>query len=200
VIRSLRVLATLVAIAAVEPLHAQSFPTDRGVWQVGGSASAHRTALSGPNIVPTHITSITVAPRVSYFMLPGLTLGATVPLRYTSSDAGHATGYGFGPEVTYYFGHGKRSFYPFVGLSALWEQAHGILAISLDSTGQSTSDNHSRSYMARGGVAAMLARNVAVTGELYYADDHSEQTNFGNTYQLTHSEYGVQFGIALFLY
>jgi hypothetical protein len=174
---------------------AQSFAVDRGVWQIGGSASF--SSSGGDSGERT--TALSLAPRLGFFVFPGLALGAMLPLHYVSESLGHSTGYGVGPELTYYFGRGSRRLYPYVGVSALLQWTTQKYSYPDDPTTR-TSTFRGQVYEANAGAAALLARNVAVTGEAFYEDRHDRYSSTGSTSRVARDSYGVRFGVTVFVY
>ncbi len=162
---------------------AQSFAVDRGSWLVGGTAGFNSIGYSGQS---GRETLIFLYPAVQYFVTPGLALGGTLTLYRDGIGGGqHVVGYGGGPAVTYYFGRGHRSFYPYVGASA-------SLVRSRATGGSSSSE---RNLGAHGGLLFMLARNVGVDAGLYYDRYYGSASPFNDQ-----SVYGLQIGVAAFVF
>ena len=171
----------LVASAA----SAQQYATDRGSWQIAGSASF--TSTGTDNDDDDRATSITVSPRVRYFFIPGLAVGADATIGHTSSGEFEVTTLGIGPSVTYYFG-GNARLQPYANVHASFSTTH--ISAPLDA------DGDGRSYGAAAGLLAMLSSAVGVTSELFYRIDKTEVENIsGET-----NTFGLAIGIAAFIF
>jgi hypothetical protein len=102
-----------------------------------------------------------------------------------------------GPGLSYYF-TGKRSrLYPYVSLRSLWVRAE--FEPSDDAPFLEPSDDTDWVWTVAGGAAVFLARNAAVTGELFYSQarfilDGAQRSENSSV------QYGLQFGIRVFLY
>jgi len=162
---------------------------DRGVWTVGGSASFTHSAFG----IDNSATSISLFPSVGYFFLPGFLVAAT--LRYAHSSGSDytstSTGFGAGPRLAYYFGSGSVKLHPYLAAAAF------IGSERQEFMGLTTSAGVS-SWRGAGGIAFLLARNVAVTGEAFYEQAHHGVPD-GVPSQTTDS-FGLSFGLSLFLY
>ena len=178
----------IVLDAAAAP--AQSYATDRGVWQAGGVVRfSHQHGSGGL----ASITTLAVDPEIAYFVAPGLAVGAATPLLYSWLSGGHAVSYGAGPTATYYFGSGIRTLYPYVGASV------ALLRNRLYASGNAVTTDNQWSWEARAGAVRLVARNAGITGEVYYRHLHETSTTTG-TRRLALDEYGLRFGLGLFLY
>jgi len=98
------VAALVFAVALPVTAAAQTHALDRGSFLVGGGASFTRAGgeINGESVDPT--TQLFFAPRLMYFLRPGLALGGEATVMRSKSDDGTATSYGIGPAVAYYFG------------------------------------------------------------------------------------------------
>ena len=165
---------------------AQQHATDRGSWQIAGSASFTSTGSDDED--SDRSTSITVNPRVRYFIIPGLALGLDATLGHSSSGNFEVTALGIGPSVTYYFG-GPARVLPYVNLNASFTttDVNGPL-VDTDASG--------RSFGAAGGILAMLSSAVGVTSELFYRIDKADVETFSNDT----NTFGLAVGIAAFIF
>ena len=188
---------TMVALGvlAIAPLvssaSAQSYAMDRGVWTVGGSASVTHSAFG----VNNGSTAISLFPSVGYFVLPGFVVAATLQYVHSSGNgySSSSTGFGAGPRLAYYFGNGSASFHPYVAAAALiGSDSQRLLG---------TTGSHGWwSWRGAGGIAFLLARNVAVTGEAFYGQVHYDVSGAGESLSQTSASFGLSFGLSLFLY
>ena len=163
---------------------------DRGVWTVGGTASVAHSSTSG---LDNGSTAISLRPSVGYFFLPGFVVGATLQYAHSSGSGSTWTGFGAGPSLAYYFGKGSLSFHPYVTAAALFGSD------SQEFMG-STSSRGWWSWRGAGGIAFLLARNVAVTGEAFYGQVHYDVSGAGESLSQTSASFGLSFGLSLFLY
>ena len=133
---------------------------DQGVRQLSGSASFTHTHHGGDPA--GNSTDIRLNPRVGYFVAPGFALTGNLRLSHTSFNGSTVTSYGVGPGVAYYFKRGPAAIHPFLAAGVLYMHDRG----SYQGTPHTRTISHGT---VRVGFAALLARNVAVTGELYYS-------------------------------
>ena len=190
----------LLFLVLPEVAQAQSYPVDRGSWIVGGSASF--TSQGGGDADRT--TSVMLNPSAQFFVLPGLAVGGTLSFFYTSDDLFTTTGLGIGSAVSYYFGRGERTVYPFVSASL------SINDLSFKADGDQVGSNIDVSttgttFDISGGVALMVAKNVGLTGEIFYlqqnlreTDNQGIETLFGTNLDI--DMFGLRFGIAAFVF
>lgn len=196
----LRMLASVFALLLlpVGAVTAQSFAVDRGAWQLGGSASYSSSRAASDT---ARTTAIYLSPQVGYFVRRGVLVGAVIPFSRYASPGSVATTYGIGPQVGYYFGSRARTFYPFLSARATLQWTRATFGTSFDSLGGGEEITYrTQAYEASGGVAAMLSRDVALTGEAYYASFHyrtQPSWTEGNTG--TSNAFGARFGLSVFL-
>ncbi len=179
--RYLLLLAALPILATTA--RAQTFALDRGSWLVGGTAGFNSQKSSGAD---SRTTFIFLDPDAQYFVAPGLALGGSLRLARSGSGSSHVSWLGAGPAVTYYFGRAPRPLHPYVGGSALLLRAQA--------TGGPA--NTGTQLGVQAGLLLMLARNVGLDTGIYY--DRSR--NRANDYSSDMSVYGLQLGIAAFLF
>jgi len=190
----------LLLLVLPEAARAQTYPVDRGSWIVGGSASF--TSQGGDDADRT--TSVMLNPSAQFFVLPGLAVGGTLSFSYTSDDLFSTTGLGIGSAVSYYFGRGERTVYPFVSASL------SIRDFSFKADGDQVGSNIDVSitgttFDLSGGVALMVAKNVGLTGEIFYLQQNLRETDNGGSETLIGTDldidrFGLRFGIAAFVF
>ena len=190
----------LLLLVLPEATQAQTYAVDQGSWIVGGNASL--TSQGGDDADRT--TSVLLNPSAQFFVLPGLAVGGTLSLSYTSDDLFSITSLGIGSAVSYYFGRGERTVYPFVSASV------SISDVSLKSDGDAGSSTidlttTGTTFDLSGGVALMVAKNVGLTGEIFYLQqniretgDEGSETLFGNGLDI--DMFGLRLGIAAFVF
>jgi len=186
----------VLAIAPVVPsAYAQSYAMDRGAWTVGGTASvAHFNLLGSEN----GSTAISLFPSVGYFVLPGVVVAATLQYVHSTGNgySSASTGFGAGPRLAYYFGKGSATFHPYVAAAALV----GSDSPGFTGSNGSNGSNGWWSWRGAGGIAFLLARNVAVTGEAFYGQIHYDLPDVIPSSSRTTDSFGLSFGLSLFLY
>jgi len=153
---------------------AQSYPVDRGSWIVGGSASL-TSRSTGFN--DERQTSLLINPEAQYFVIPNLAVGGSAGIFFFSFDDDSETSVFLGPAVSYYIGGPNRRLYPFVS---------GTVRFDVEEF------TDSATLLLEGGGAYMVARNVALTGTLFYnaqLEDMGDQNSFG-----------LRFGVSAFVF
>ena len=169
-------------------LSAQAYATDKGVIVLGGSAEISRFRDIGND---AHTTLIDLNPKVGYFVLPGLLLAANLQYGHISAEDGSSSFYGVGPSLTYYLRHRATAINPYLAARTLYQHQ----GFHPDDFPDAESDSFS--WLGSVGVAVFVARNVALTGEVFYTHTHvtvdvgaGDQSNSAETF-------GTQFGIAV---
>ena len=187
---------TLLAGAAILclpiPASAQTYAMDRGVWVVGGSASVSHFDASG---FDGGSTGISIYPDVGYFFVPGLLVLANVEYAH-SSGGGTSTRYGAGPGLTYYFIKGPAKVHPYLAASVFF----GHTQFEVPAASYMNYSESYNSWYTSGGGALLLARNVAVTGEAYYGQVHYGTGGVVGAASSTTMQYGIRFGLAVYIY
>jgi hypothetical protein len=185
------VLLASILVGWTVPCQAQNYATDRGVWLIGGTARITNFRDIG-NDASTFVLDLN--PRVGYFVVPGLALTANLEYGHFSQDDAAVSTYGIGPGVTYYFRHRGATLNPFLSGRTLYIHRH------VDADNVTAATNDSFTWLVAGGAALFLARNVAVTGEVFYSHDHFSN-DFGDFSQSNDSEeYGTQFGVSVHVF
>lgn len=184
--RYLVVLALFVGLAS--PALAQEYAIDKGSWVLDGTISF--TSSGGElneNAQGDRLNSASLAPSVLYFVAPGLALGGTLDVGYSSQGDFSATTIGIGPEIAYFFGAPESSVYPFV--------ASRVGYFSLSTEGF---DASGITFGFGAGVSAMLSPSVALIIQGTYnvrnvSVDQLNETFSGN-------QFGLSMGVAAFLF
>lgn len=176
------------AMLAAAALSAQTYEMDRGVWVAGGSASfSHLDRATGGGT-----TTWQLYPRIGYFVIPGLVVDLSINYAHTSDPGVSSTSYGAGPGLAYYFLRRPSKLHPYVAATASWGRTEWDAA---DPAVVLTSQTYS-AWFGSAGLALMVARNVAVTGDFYFGEVHADVL----AGQDKTTRYGVRFGISVFLY
>lgn len=151
---------------------AQSYATDRGSFVLGGAVNVSSENVPAVGEEDGRYTSILVNPRVEYFVSSGLAIGGTANLWHTRFDGDGETAYGVGPRVSYFFGRGERTLYPYLSTETSYAAFRG-------------GDRGSLSYAGSAGLLYMLTRAVGLNSAVFYqvqtwtgddADDPSVHT------------------------
>ena len=187
------------ALLLPEAAQAQTYPVDRGSWIVGGAAGLTSSSAGDDD---GRSTSIFLNPNAQYFVRSGLAVGGNVTLSYSSQDNFSSTSVGVGPAVSFYFGSGARSVYPFVSAGT------GIASstISIDETiGGIDFDRTTTSYSfdVAGGAVFMVAKNVGVTGAVFYREQHfnlDADSDAVEDEDFDTNSFGFRFGLRLFAF
>lgn len=118
----LRLAATLISLLlAAPPLAGQYSPVHRGSIQLAGTAQFSHFRDIGNDAGDTFFE---IAPRISYFVVPGLAINANLRYQHATSDAGSFSGWGIGPGLTYYLSGLSQRLYPFVSGRTLFTRQH----------------------------------------------------------------------------
>jgi hypothetical protein len=186
-------LAFLLVLCSRNPTaaNAQGHAVDRGVWQLGGSA--YVTGYSDSRVGDDGVV-LGLTPFAGYFIIPGLAVTGNLWASYTSTDDYHVSTIGLGPGLTYYFDHHPKRLHPLVSARFSWARTR----IDRDQGSSPSSDTYR--WAATGGAVYLLARNVGLTGEVFYSHTYFTTDIFGADKNTGREEYGTQFGIAVFLY
>lgn len=171
---------------------AQDYPVDEGSYLIGGSISF--TSQGGDLYAGAddeRVNTFLINPNFHYFIVPNLAIGAEVLINRASQGDVSQTTFGIGPSVSYFFGGPESSIYPFVTAGPIYSR----IAIDFGEESRSASGFGGR---FSGGIASMLTRNVALTGEVFYLFESlkledAEESLSGNTF-------GIQFGVTAFIF
>jgi hypothetical protein len=179
--------AALVALCLVpSTTPAQSYPTDRGSWIVGGHVSfASQRGRQAGMTEPTE-TVLEIMPNVQYFVVPGLAVGVEGALARARAGDTTVSLYGGGPALTYYFGRDARAWHPYLGTTAQM----GWLKSTYEG------DSTLTTIGAMGGVLLMLGPGVGLDTRLFHDWQSSrDPTTSGGRW----TTMGLAVGIAAFL-
>jgi hypothetical protein len=202
---SLAVVLPLVlglALASAPRAEAQTYAIDRGSWLLGGTARITGNRSTGDESASFLID---VNPRVGYFVVPHLAVHANLQFQRIGYDGGRSHQWGVGPGLTYYFGGRDSRVHPFVTGRTLrqWQRASNDVA-SLEPRAKGWS------WLGGAGAAWLVAKNVGITGELFYQWNESTTEyvridpvtgGFGPVESRFESEqYGLQVGVSVFAF
>ncbi len=144
----------LTALLLAPSALAQSYPIDQGSYLLGGTASF--TSQGDDDDDGERLTTFELSPSFSYFVTPGLAVGAE--MFYISNEflGRSSTSTGIGPQLAYFFGGPSSKSYPFVAAGV----SYTSMKFSTTYSGFSAD--------LSGGMVFMVARNVGLTAEAFY--------------------------------
>ena len=158
-------------------------PVDKGSISLGGAACF--ASAGGELHGDDRMTTIALNPSVLYFVVGGLAIGGEVRFTRMSSGDESDTSWGVGPKLAYFFFGGTDSpVHPFVAASYDYSRAVDWYTAS--------------EITCAAGAAFMVARNVALTGEAFYAIESSRAD--GADASLDGDVFGLRLGIATFIF
>lgn len=164
--------AFLIAAALAPSASAQDYAIDRGSMIIGGTASLTSQSSSFSD---DRRWDLRIQPSTQYFVTPNFAVGGSLLFQAAGDDDNSNVFAGAGPAFSYYFGGEDRSVYPYVSTSALVVGG----------------DQELYRGDASAGVAWMVSRNVALTGEGFLQADLEETSN---------NIFGLRFGVRAFLW
>ena len=175
------------------------YATDSGSFIVGGSVIF--TSFGGDNS-QERVTLVSVNPILQYFVAPHLAVGGAFDVRHVSgsdlANRASTTTLGLGPRFGYYFGNSGWRVCPFLA-GTVFVSRFIIHELSVPQLG--TLDPPDRTIVdvqPSGGAAFMIAKNVAITGEVFYRLNFTEFE--GESDAVDANEFGLRFGVAAFVY
>lgn len=168
-------LLLLLILSSTQLFAQKKFAVDKSSFIIGGSAGFSSTGGGGGD----RLTRITVTPSLSFFVVQNLAIGGNGSFRRISVSEFSSTVVGIGPSIAYYFGGMNSKSYPFLSSSFLYgKQLDGPSRIDLRFSS---------------GVAFMIAKNVAITGEAFFLLLINEADDDGNSF-------GIEIGISTFVF
>ena len=195
--KKLVLLGCALVVLLPEATQAQTYPVDRGSWIVGGSTGL----ISNSDDDDERATSVFLNPSAQFFVLPGLAAGGTISLNYTSQDDFSVTNIGVGPALSYYFGRGTRNVHPFISTSLTYSRLRFNGADSRFRDLENT--RTSVTFDVAGGVVLMVAKNVGVSGEVFYQEE-SINLDSGNEFtqdtDIDTDAFGFRIGVRIFAF
>jgi hypothetical protein len=177
-----------IIVTAASAVQAQSYATDRGSFILGGSTglSSHRSVQQYDGQRHDYrFTYVYMAPRVQYFVRPGLALGGSLDLAHSRNRDDSATSYGVGPAIAFFFGEGERTLYPYVSAQTSYLRVSGR-------------DTRQLGYGLAGGMLYMLTRTVGLDGSLFFRG--SSVTGLEEDQRVRDSVFGLAVGFSAFAF
>ncbi len=189
-----RTLYLLAALVLAPTALAQSYAIDKSSYVFGGTA---RFASQGTTISfddfgeedSDRLTEIAYSVSFGYFVVPGLALGADSQYQRFSQDGVSQTSTSVGPNLSYYFGTAASKAYPFV------TGAVGFSTLRIQNRESEGSSNGFR-FGAAGGLSYLIARNVALTGAVFYQNESFSDDGAS----ITNDAFGFQGGVTAFIF
>lgn len=165
-------VVTLFASAYAPSASAQDYAIDRGSMIVGGTGSltSESSSFSGDRR-----WDLRIQPSTQYFVTPNVAVGGSLLFQAAGIGDDSNVFVGAGPAFSYYFGGQDRSVYPYVSTAALLVGG----------------DQELYRGNASAGVAWMVSRNVALTGEGFLEADLEDTSN---------NIFGLRFGVRVFVW
>lgn len=179
--KSIMVIVTVALLLPVCCFAQAQYAIDQGSFIVGGSAEVSGTKYGSIFDAGSDTSIISFYPSLLYFVVPNLAIGGAG--FYGSEDNGMTTSssFGIGPAIAYYFGDQTSKIYPFIGASWIFF----------------SDDNHNWYLIqANGGVAIMIAQNVAITCEAFYQAETMDTDLSGDM----SNTIGLRAGISAFVF
>ncbi|HDS01412.1 MAG TPA: hypothetical protein ENO22_12605 [candidate division Zixibacteria bacterium] len=169
------------------PLAAQddgrpSYAVDRGSILAGGSAGF--VSVGGDARADERISIFTFNPAVLYFAIPNVGVGGQLMFKRESTEGDTKTFYGAGPTAAYFFGGEKSVVFPFLSMSFIY--------------GKKTDEYTETVLRFTGGTTYMLARNVGMTGEIFYLIENFDMES--SDVSVSGNTFGVAFGLSAFIF
>lgn len=190
----IRIVGILFALLIAPSVLAQGYPTDKGSYLLGGTVSFTSQGgdlfASGFDGDSDRLTAFTVNPSFGYFVTPGIAIGGDVQFQKATQGDFSTTTVGIGPTLAYYFGGPGSASYPFIAGTV------GYSSLSFDSGDFGSDSINGYQFGVTGGLSYMIARNVALTGALFYQN----QTFSDNGESASGNMIGIQGGVTAFIF
>ena len=189
-----RLLFVLASLLFAPGVFAQSYPIDKGSSLLGGtiSFSSQGGDLFTGDGDNDRLTSVSVNPTFGYFVTPGLALGGDVQFQKDSQGDFSSTSIGIGPSIAYYFGQPATRTFPFISATV----GYTYTSLSYDSGVFGSQGINGYQFGVSGGLSHMIARNVALTGALFYQN----QTFTEDGESASGDAYGFRGGVTAFIF
>jgi len=161
-ILSLTIFSLLVLIPAIQAENSKpQSPIDKGSINLGGSFSLDSSGGDLYEIDGDRQTMTMFTPGFRYFIKDGIAVGGDIMYLRIGQGDDSMTTLGIGPAAAYFFKTKSDKFYPYVGLGLLYSN-YSIEAGTWDSSASGFD------FRFGAGLAYMLGKNLALTGELRY--------------------------------
>ena len=160
-----------------------SYPVDKGNYVLGGSASF--SSLGGEELRGEDRAFVFIFnPVFLYFVAPNISLGGTITYQSVSQGDYSDSIIGLGPSAVYFFGDENSTTYPFLGVSYIYT---------------SDEDSYTKNDIRlMGGAAFMVAKNVAITGDVFYLIESYTREDADDS--LSGNTLGIEFGVSAFIF
>lgn len=185
-------------------VQSQQSPIQKGSIQVGGTASFTHERDIGNDF---GWTSLELSPRIGYFIAPRLAVSGNLRFQriwYDDQETikdQRALTWGIGPGLTYYVPTRFHRLYPFASARTLFLRSR--LHSTLTSSGtpiRSSARSTNNVWLVSGGALYMVGKHVGITTELFYEHEYFT-SQYGPATSGNSSEmYGLQWGIAAFIF
>jgi hypothetical protein len=182
----------LLALLLVPNASAQEYAIDKGSFLLGGtvgfsSQGSESSAFEGDE---DRIAQALINTSFRYFVAPGFALGVNALVSSTTQGDVTVSDATVGPSLSLYFGQPTSIVYPFISGTV----GFSTLSVEVDDVG---SDSVNGALLGlEGGISYMIARNVALTGSLYY-----QRQGFSDSGEsVTNDVFGFQGGVTAFIF
>jgi hypothetical protein len=160
---------------------------------LGGSARVSRFRDIG-NDIKTFVVDL--EPRIGFFFASHWLVNASATLTYTTSKTSRTTQFGAGPGVAYYMGGNRTRVHPYAQARLLLlRTVSEVKTVNIPRLVE-----RSVGWSAAAGAVLMIARNAGVTGELFYMRTGIARDFSGGVTSNSAEEYGVRFGVSVFVF
>lgn len=188
-------LLILFALLLVPSAFAQEYAIDKGSYLLGGTArfSSQGTTIEVDGFGEQdsdRLTEIAYNVSFGYFVASGLALGIDSQYERLSQGDVSQTITSVGPSLSYFFGQPTSTLYPFLSATA------GFSSISVDVDEGGSSSTSGFRFGFSGGLSYMIARNVALTGALFYQNESFDDDGAS----VTNDAFGFQGGVTAFIF
>jgi hypothetical protein len=179
----MRILSLLLATLLFAPnTLAQDYAIDKGSYLLGGSFQLDSSGDSRDDDDDRR-TLLSIGSGVSYFIVPGLALGANAQFSRFSEGGSSSSSFSAGPQIAYYFGGPSSTFFPVVSGRADYGDFGDLSRVGAD---------------LAGGATFMAARNVGISAEAFYQTYRYSRDN--NRGDFTHDSFGIRGGVTVFIF
>lgn len=159
---------------------------------LNGSLGFSSATQSSGSSNSSALTTIVIAPQVSYFIMPNLAVGGLVNFLGQSQSGSSFSQLGIGPTIAYYFGDQSTTLYPFVQGAVFYNS----ITSSYSGYYSSSTTIGGVGFEVDAGITPMLARNIGLTLAAFFRLSNYSQ----NITSSSINTFGLRVGITGFLF
>ncbi len=178
--------------------------TEKGRFLLGGSSNfsfgtaSTKIDSNNPDIVdPGRNIFASLNPRMGFFIIDNLVVGASVPTSFNFSDGdfgdSRSFGLALGPFVRYYLGSGALR--PLVEAGTTIGFQNSRFTNNLDETTKTT--NNTLSTQAGVGAAYFINDNISIDGLFGFQSDRQKPDNNPDNLVITSNRWGLNVGLTI---